>query len=114
MNIRVEYLYRDASNHKRWAEVVFENPGDLPVAEVEEKFSEATKRWRLFPDVLHFRPEEAGLPTCYFTEIGYSENEDDMDLHEVHRIVGTDQPSTDGRSIDRFLSDLAASGGSRR
>jgi hypothetical protein len=92
--------------------VVFENPSALPMTEVVEKFGEATKRWRLFPDVLHFRPEDMDLPTCYFTEIGYPANEDDMDLHEVHRIVGTDQPSTDGRSIERFLADLAASGGS--
>jgi hypothetical protein len=114
MNIRLEYLYRDASNYKRWAEVVFENPQALSAAEVMETLGDATKRWRLFADVLHFRPERVGLPTCYLTEIGYPESEDDMDLHEVHRVVATEQPCTDRRTIERFLADLGASRGSPR
>jgi len=114
MNIRLEYLYRDASNYKRWAEVVFENPQDMSAAEVMETLGDATKRWRLDHDVLHFRPEQVGLPTCYFTEAGYPESEDDMDLHEVYWVVATEQSCTDRRPIEHFLADLAASCGSPR
>ena len=36
-NIRFVYLYRDGSNYKSWGEVVFKNPDNLNVGEIEAK-----------------------------------------------------------------------------
>ena len=30
MNLRMDYLYRDAGNYKNWGEVVFANPASAP------------------------------------------------------------------------------------
>jgi hypothetical protein len=68
----------------------------------------ALRRWQLFPDVMHFRPEHVGLATCHFTDAGYESNEDDFELHEIHRLVETADACTDPRTIEDLLADLAA------
>ena len=41
MNIRMDYLYRDAGNYKNWGEVVFSNPSHLPLNHIEKMATEA-------------------------------------------------------------------------
>lgn len=40
-NIKFNYLYRDGSNYKSWGEVIFLNPENLAVNEVEVKLLNA-------------------------------------------------------------------------
>jgi len=40
-NIKLHYLYRDGSNYKKWADIVFLNPDDLPAEIVTEGLREA-------------------------------------------------------------------------
>jgi hypothetical protein len=110
LNIRIEYFYRDGSNYKRWTEVVFVNPKQISIAKVWSEIVDATQQWRLFADTVHFRPELVSLETCYFTDIGYSRNGDDFELHEMHRIVDTQDRNTDSRTIEEFLGDLRRAG----
>lgn len=107
MNIRIGYLYRDGSNHKLRADRVFANPRGLGADEVLAAVTRATGKWRLWPDVLHFRPERVALPTCYFTDHGYAANDDDLDLHEIEHVETTAAPATDERTIADFLVELS-------
>jgi hypothetical protein len=106
MNLRIEYMYRDGGNYKRRACVVFPNPLKRSAAEVTKSLEKIGGKWRLFEGTVHFRPETVGLSTCYFTDIGYAPNSDDLELHEIEAVEECADASTDGRTIDEFLADL--------
>jgi hypothetical protein len=36
MNVKLEYMYRDAGNYKRHGEVVFSNKNDIPISTVKD------------------------------------------------------------------------------
>lgn len=99
MNIRFEYLYRDAGNFKNWGEVVFSNPHDV-AAEIAASMAENVLIDRAF-----FVASKADVPDLHFPE--YNE-ELDHGWHEVHAFLPTDEPSNDARarSIDEFLESL--------
>jgi hypothetical protein len=101
MNIRFEYLYRDAGNFKNWGEVVFSNPHDVS-AEIAASMAENVLIDRAF-----FVASKAGVPDLHFPE--YNE-ERDHGWHEAHAFLPTDEPSNDAqaRSIDEFLESLRA------
>ena len=62
MNIRFEYLYRDAGNFKNWGEVVFANPRDVPVEAI------ASMADRALIDHSFFVASKVGVPDLYFAE----------------------------------------------
>lgn len=105
-NIRLDYVYRDASNNKRWSHVVISNPEARDPRSARRALLEATMRWHLFEDTIHFRPEAIGLATCYFTDIGYAESPDDFELHEIDSVEATDDPATDPRSLEQLMADM--------
>lgn len=106
-NIRLAYMYRDASNYKFHEEVILSNPDGLSVKQIETQIVAILKTTALFPDMLLFRPEWIGLPTA-FPFIEYGKDKDDHDWHEVVLIEKSyeieDDPRT--RSVSQFLSDL--------
>lgn len=110
MNIRIDYLYRDASNFKRFSEAVFSNPEDLTADDALRDLQAAATSWELFADMIHFRPELVGLETCFFADAGFEENEDDFELHELHEVSLTSDAPTDARSIEQFIRDLRRAG----
>lgn len=99
MNIRFEYLYRDAGNFKNWGEVVFSNPHAVP-ADVVASMAE-----KVLIDRTFFVATKAGVPDLHFVE--YSE-ELDHGWHEVHAFLPTDKPSNDARArnIEEFVEAL--------
>lgn len=99
MNIRMEYLYRDAGNYKNWGEVVFSNAASMPIGHIEKLVVEA-----LF-ERLYFVARSAGLPDLHFTD---RKVELDHDWHEFHGLAETDEPPTDlaGRSIEHLIECL--------
>lgn len=107
MNVRFEYLYRDAANYKAFAQVIFSNPSGLGLSEIFRRIEEALEARSPFPDLLHFYPERVGLHTVFLSAI-YGASPDDLDCHEIGEIVETDGLVSDpkGRSIDVFLDDL--------
>lgn len=99
MNIRFEYLYRDAGNFKNWGEVVFSNPRDVP-ADVTASMAE-----KVLIDHTFFVASKAGVPDLHFSEY----NEDlDHGWHEVHAFLPTDEPPNDAqaRNIEDFIISL--------
>lgn len=100
MNLEISYLYRDASNYKKFQSVIVANPENLSPKEVSKRLRSRFASVQVWPDILHFRPEELGWPTAYFDD--YGEDEDDLDLHELEAIAPTDKPVT----TDFTLSSL--------
>ncbi len=99
MNIRMEYLYRDAGNYKNWSEVVFANPTNIPIKRVQKMVGDA-----LF-ERQYFDARSAGLPDLHFLECSL---ELDHDWHELHGLADTDdQPSdSSARSVEQLIECL--------
>lgn len=91
-NLRVEYLYRDGANYKRYSDVVIANPSGLSPDAVRAALRERFLEQQCWPDILHFRPETLGWPALYFDD--HDPAGDDLDLHELDRILPTDEPAT--------------------
>lgn len=99
MNIRFEYLYRDAGNFKNWGDVIFSNPRNLSadlIASMAEK---------VLIEQLYFVARKAGVPDRHFNE--YNE-ELDHGWHEVSAFQPTDDVPNDpqGRDIEEFIKSL--------
>ena len=84
MKCEVNYLYRDASNYKQYESVVVELEGVESPEEVESMLRDRFSDLQIWPDVLHFRPEDLGWPTAYFE--GHGLDGDDLALHEIESI----------------------------
>lgn len=106
-HIELNYLYRDTSNYKAHAQVVFANPRRVSVDKICSELRSLLSESSPFPDMLHFHPERVGLETVFLCAI-YGPSADDVDFHEIGEIIETDEPVSDpqGRSIDSFLDDL--------
>ena len=99
MNIRMEYLYRDAGNYKNWGEVVFSNPNSVPIFLAEQMVSE------FLIERQYFLANSVGLPDLHFAE---HNDELDHDWHEFHAFVFTEDASDDlhGRNIEKLIDCL--------
>jgi hypothetical protein len=99
MNVRFEYLYRDAGNFKSWGEVVFSNPRNLD-AKVIAKMAES-----LLLDRSYFVATKVRLPDLHFPDFNH---ELDHDWHEAQSFELTaDGPSDEEhRSIEEFVESL--------
>ncbi|MEO9146287.1 MAG: hypothetical protein ABI237_12105 [Ginsengibacter sp.] len=96
MNIKLSYLYRDASNYKQFHEVVFANPNDIPFKEILPLI-----RSRLI-DGCWFIAKDWNLPDMHFKEYDWDE-EVDHEWHEVESIVETAEAEVQAVSIEDFL-----------
>lgn len=99
MNIRMEYLYRDAGNYKNWGEVVFANPNRVAAIDAEKLVvAELFERQ-------YFFAESVGLPDLHFPDYNL---ELDHFLHEFHAIAETEEIANDGqgRNIEQLIDSL--------
>ena len=99
MNIKLEYLYRDAGNFKNYGEVIFSNPNNIAldiIASMVEK---------VLIDNMYFVASKVGLPDLRFAE--YIPHLD-HDWHEVDALQPTnDLPNDPGhRNIEEFIESL--------
>ena len=92
MIFEVSYLYRDASNYKQYASVVVDVTGAKNIEGVEERMRRRFAALQVWPDVVHFRPEDLGWPTAYFED--HDEGGEDIGLHESEAIAETGKPVT--------------------
>jgi hypothetical protein len=99
MNVRFEYLYRDAGNFKNWGEVVFSNPHDVPVDII------ASIADQVLIDCAFFVAAKADVPDLHFAE---HDEELDHGWHEVHVFRPTDDHPNDvrDRNIEEFVESL--------
>lgn len=99
MNIRFEYLYRDAGNFKNWGEVVFVNRDGYDVIALERRAR------RVLIDREYFDADKAMVPNLKFTD--YIDGLDHA-WHEFHAFAPTASEPSDleGRDVAEFLAHL--------
>lgn len=99
MNVRFEYLYRDAGNFKSWGEVVFSNPRHISADFVVEMAE------NVLIDHTYFVASKASVPELYFAK---HDEELDHGWHEVHAFQSTDDDPNDPqeRDIEEFIEAL--------
>jgi hypothetical protein len=102
MNIRFEYLYRDAGNYKRWGEVNFSNPSRLGSPKVESLIRQS------LIDGHYLVPSDVDLPDLYSEKF---DPELDHTWHEYSCVEETEAPPNDaeGRTIEEFIIDISRS-----
>lgn len=99
MNLRFEYLYRDAGNYKNWGDLVFSNKNNR-----DSDYLEKQAR-KLLIDGEFFVAEKAAVPDLKFqTHI----NTLDHDWHEFHALTPTIEDTNDpyARDITEFIESL--------
>jgi hypothetical protein len=99
MNVRFEYLYRDAGNFKNWGEVVFSNPHNINSSLV------ATMAKKVLIDQAYFVATKADVPDLHFRE---HDEQLDHGWHEFHSCQPTEDAPNDphGRNIEEFIESL--------
>ena len=101
-NIKFNYLYRDGGNWKKYAAVVFSNPTELSLAEIDGKI-----RMSMKPDALFIAHQLRLREAFLFSGEGYVSVEDHC-FHEYDSIEQSPQLADDesDRTIDEFLREL--------
>jgi len=99
MNIRFEYLYRDAGNFKKWGEIIFSNPNNIDIELVESMAK------KVLIDESYFVANKANIPDLHFEH--YNEQLD-HGWHEMHTFQSTNETPNDQhqRTIDEFFHSL--------
>ena len=108
-NIRVSYLYRDASNYKSYGEALFTNPNNISTELIWDKLVAAVESVTFIPDMPYFRPEWVGLPTLFlFDRSEFARNCDDHDWHELSSVDGVDTTvsMSSDMTIDEFIQKV--------
>jgi len=100
-NIRLIYLYRDASNYKQHGEVILSNETQLTIEEIDKQIRS------LISDGLFFIAGQVQLEERFFAVV----SEDDHPWHEFVQVEATTDPTFDPvpaqkRDITQFLKEL--------
>jgi len=100
MNIRFEYLYRDAGNFKNWGSVVFSNPNSISAKKA------ASLAATVLIDQIYFVANKVGVPDLHFHD---HNSELDHGWHEVFAFQSTEELVNDPqkRSVEEFIEALA-------
>ena len=91
-NFEVRYLYRDGGNNKRCQSVVIANPDGITLEQLKESVRSRFSDLQVWPDVLHFQPEELSWPTTYFP--AHDPNREELNVHEIDEITLTEAAAT--------------------
>lgn len=100
-NIKFVYLYRDGANYKSWGEVIFVNPDQLTLEEIEDRLVSAFLVDQLFIARQISVPEKFLFLDGKFTK-------SDHCYHEFDHVEFFEENPTDNlnRSITDFLKDV--------
>jgi hypothetical protein len=101
INIKFNYLYRDGSNYKSWGEVVFANPENLTLDEIDRRLVDA-----FLPDKL-FIASQISIPEKFLFLDGKFSKYDHC-YHEFDRVEICQKYSIDslGRSVTDILREV--------
>lgn len=103
-NIKFVYLYRDGANYKSWDELIFTNPDQLTLDEIEDRLVSAFLVDQLFVANHISVPEKFLFLDGKFTKFDHC-------YHEFDHVEFCDEYPTDNlnRSITDFLKDVELS-----
>jgi hypothetical protein len=101
-NVKFHYLYRDGSNYKKWASVVFSNGDRLPIEAATRSLGEAFLEDGIF--IAH----QVRVPEI-FLALEDNLTPDDHCFHEFDSVVTTSDIPNDpsSRSILEFMAEVA-------
>lgn len=100
-NVKFVYLYRDGANYKIWDDVIFENPDNLSLDEIDRSINSS-----FLPDKL-FIANQISIPEKFlFVEGNFTEH--DHCYHEFDYIESCKEQPTDilNRSVASFLKEI--------
>ncbi len=99
MNTKLEYLYRDAGNNKKWGEVVFTNHKSINLGQLKSMFKEVLIKKEFFI------ARQSGLPELSFQK---PDKELDHGWYEYSEISSTIEQENDlcNRDITDFIELL--------
>ncbi len=97
MNVRFNYLYRDAGNYKSWGAVIFRNPDGLPISEIESRLRKAFFQYDLFI------AGQIGVLEVFLYDKSDA-TEDDVCFHEFDSVEFTNEVPTD--AMDRTAAEF--------
>ena len=83
-NIKLNYLYRDASNYKNYGSVIFSNTNGIPIKQIELALRNT------LIDGEYFIANKWNIPELFFEEY----NSDDHEFHEFYSIEITNELET--------------------
>lgn len=95
-NVKFCYLYRDGANYKNFKEIIFSNPIERNIIEIEKLV-----RDKLI-DGLWFYSKEWNIHDLHFNEF-LNDTEIDVTWHEFEGIELTSAEVTEQNSIEDFL-----------
>ena len=99
MNIKFTYMYRCAGNFKNGNEVIFRNPGKIPLPRLQQQLHEALleSTW--------FFAHHVSVPELFFDDEEY-DDELDHDRHEFVSLEEVKTAATDAknRTILQFIN----------
>jgi hypothetical protein len=100
-NIKLNYLYRDAGNYKKWADAVFSNPERLKPELITKDLRDAFLQDGLF--IAH----QVRLPEAFF----FTREDATSDDHCFHEFASAEislEPPNDphSRSISQFIAEV--------
>jgi hypothetical protein len=100
-NVRFHYLYRDGSNYKKWADIVFSNADELSTEGVTRRLREAFLTDGIF--IAH----QVRVPEV-FLALEDELTPDDHCFHEFDSVEATSDLPNDlfGRSIRDFIVEV--------
>jgi hypothetical protein len=100
-NIKFSYLYRDAGNYKKWADVVFSNPDGLTLEAVTKALEDAFLQDGLF--IAH----QIRIPEVFLFDQGDASS-DDHCFHEFDSVEASLEMPNDrySRSITQLLAEI--------
>lgn len=100
-NIKFVYLYRDGANYKSWDDIVFTNPDQLDIEEIDNRLNAAFLVDRLFIACQISIPEKFLFLDGKFTRFDHC-------YHEFDHVEFCKEKPTDklNRSISDFLKDV--------
>lgn len=96
-NIKFSYLYRDAGNYKKFNAVIFSNPKNVELKEIETFI-----RQKLI-DNLWFYADQWHLPDLHF---GNWDNQADHTFHEFEELTYINEVCNAECNVSEFLTRL--------
>lgn len=100
-NIKFNYLYRDAGNYKKWADIIFSNPDRLTLGAITKALQGS-----FLADGL-FIADQIRIPEVFLsTEQGFTD--DDHCFHEFDAVEPSPEISNDKfcRTIREFIAEV--------
>jgi hypothetical protein len=94
-NIKFNYLYRDAGNHKNFNSIVFSDPQNIGLSAVDDLICSKL--------IFHhwFYADQLQVPDLHF---GAWDNELDHTFHEFESVEYTDEAADDGKDLALFIT----------